>query len=782
MKHRGHLAARLIALTATAVAAAAPAALAQQLQAQPFATGLTQPVAFLGDPTALNRHFVVEQTGTIRILVDGIPQATPFLDLTARISSGAERGLLGMALDPNFATNRRFYVFFTRLDDVSTPCDTSNPANRMGCENGGLVVARFRRSPTDPLVVEGSSRFDFRWGSPTGPTYIDHSEFSNHNGGTLMFGPDGYLYIGTGDGGGGYDPRNRGQDPNPLLGKILRVDVNVPDSNLQGYQVPANNPFVDNDPIVARHEIWAFGMRNPWKYSFDDPTRGGTGAMISADVGQDRWEEINYEPAGMGGRNYGWGIWEGNHGNPNPPTMTPAFTPLVFPVYEYSHNAGDTFLQGNSITGGFVYRGSDLSATWRGRYFFADFAVRRIWSAQVAAGTGAISNIMEHSADFGLMNVSSFGVDQRGELYIVRYGGTNAGIIYRLCEFTVSGGLISFSRDGGVGTVSVTTQPGCAWSATENETWMSVLANAQATGSGTVMFRIDPSAVMRGADLMIAGQTVRISQTNLPPVHGDIDGNARADLLWQHTDGRLAAWLMGGTGANLIEGRSIGPGFLADTQWRIAASGDFDRDGNRDLIFQHQSDGRLAMWRMSGTVLLAGMALSPAQVSDTQWKIRAAADIDRDGWMDLIWQHEGNGSIAVWLMTGTQLRDGHLFSPGFVADLNWRIVGAGDMDFDGHADLLWQHQTNGMLAIWFMNGSTLRSGRPMDPAQVTDTNWKIRAVTDADGNGTFDLVWQNQVTGLLSLWYMGGATRAGGGVRLNPDTVSDTNWQIVGAK
>jgi hypothetical protein len=253
-----------------------------------------------------------------------------------------------------------------------------------------------------------------------------------------------------------------------------------------------------------------------------------------------------------------------------------------------------------------------------------------------------------------------------------------------------------------------------------------------------------------------------------------------APVLWQHADGRVSVWYLSNT--TLIEGRPLGPGAIADTAWRIAATGDFDRDGKSDVIFQHQIDGRLAIWRMSGTSLLSGEPLSPAQVPDLNWKIRAAADMDRDGWLDLIWQHQGSGAVSVWLMTGTRLRDGRLMTPGAVSDTNWRIVGAGDLNGDGNTDLLWQHQTNGLVSAWFMNGTVLISGVLLSPGQVGDTNWKIRAVTHINNDGLVDLVWQNQANGVLSIWLMNGIVRIGDGLRLTPAGVTDTNWQIVGPR
>jgi len=254
---------------------------------------------------------------------------------------------------------------------------------------------------------------------PDGRRFIDQP-FANHNGGHLAFGPDGYLYIGMGDGGSGGDPMNNAQNPNSLLGKILRLDINVPDSDTRGYRVPPDNPFVDRQPIAALTEIWAFGVRNPWRFNFDDPARGGTGALVIADVGQDAREEVDWEPAGAGGRNYGWPQREGRIAYDTRRAV--AFQPLTGPIHDYPR--GD----GQSITGGFVYRGGALHPMFNGRYFFADYVFGRIYTIGVALDDHQeatavdlleITDMLGGTTELGL--ISSFGVDQNGELYLVSY-------------------------------------------------------------------------------------------------------------------------------------------------------------------------------------------------------------------------------------------------------------------------------------------------------------------------------------------------------------------------
>jgi glucose/arabinose dehydrogenase len=370
-----------------------------QLRSQTYASGFQAPVAFVQDPTDRSVQFVVQQGGRIRAVRDGSILPTDFLNLTSSVSPTGERGLLGLAFSPDYSTSGRFFVNFT------------NTA-------GHTVVARFRRS-ANPVVADPTSRFDLQLG---GTQDFIVQPFPNHNGGHLAFGPDGYLYIGLGDGGSGNDPDHRAQNPNELLGKMLRLDVNVADTDPTGYRNPPDNPFIGG--FAARDEIWAFGLRNPWRYSFDDPARGGTGALIIADVGQRSWEEINYEPRGRGGRNYGWRNREGAHDNVI--TRPLFYSPATDPIFEYGRNNGD-----GSVTGGFVYRGSRLGAAYRGRYFFGDFVSGRVWSIALAIdgnGEAQASDRRDHTTELGgravLGSISSFGIDADGELYIVNYSGS----------------------------------------------------------------------------------------------------------------------------------------------------------------------------------------------------------------------------------------------------------------------------------------------------------------------------------------------------------------------
>ena len=344
------------------------------LAVEPFLDGLEAPlyVGHAGDGSG--RLFVVEQGGRIRVIRDGKLAAEPFLDIGGRISTGGERGLLGLAFSPAFADDGRFFVNYT------------DPA-------GDTVVAEYRVSAADPDRADpGSERVVLRIDQP----------YSNHNGGGLAFGPDGQLWIGTGDGGSGGDPENRAQDPGTLLGKMLRIDPDPQDG--APYTVAADNPFVGRDGV--RPEIWAIGLRNPWRYSFDR----ATGDLWIGDVGQAAWEEIDVLRAGTpGGSNLGWKVMEGSHCfEPAEGCRTEG---LALPVAEYGRD------QGCSVTGGYVYRGAAIPGL-AGTYLFGDFCSGTIWGLEAAADAPAPRILAESS-----LAIASFGEDEAGELYIADLGG-----------------------------------------------------------------------------------------------------------------------------------------------------------------------------------------------------------------------------------------------------------------------------------------------------------------------------------------------------------------------
>jgi hypothetical protein len=338
------------------------------LKLDPFiSTGLTAPV-FLTQPLADGRIFVVEQPGRIRVIRNGVLQATPFLDITSRVLYSGERGLLSVAFDPQYATNHFFYVYFTTQT------------------NGDIRIERFTTTTNPEVADPASSKLILT---------TAHSSQPNHNGGLLTFGPDGMLYAGLGDGGGGGDPFGNGQNFNALLGSLLRLDVDHGDP----YAVPPDNPFVGQ--ANHRGEIWAKGLRNPWRYAFDPPS----GNLYIADVGQNLHEEVDVVPASKAGVNYGWNIMEG-FSCYNATTCNQ--TGLQPPVIDYDHNGPC------SITGGYVYRGTAIDGL-QGHYLYSDYCAGFLKSFRFDNGTAADQH------DWGLTasQVTSFGRDFAGELYLI---------------------------------------------------------------------------------------------------------------------------------------------------------------------------------------------------------------------------------------------------------------------------------------------------------------------------------------------------------------------------
>ena len=343
-----------------------------------------------------DRLFVVEQTGLIKILqTNGTVNPTPFLDVSGLISTGSERGLLGLAFHPDYSNNGYFYINYTNT-------------------SGNTQVSRFSVDSGDPDIANLGSEL---------PIISYTQPRPNHNGGCLAFGPDGYLYISSGDGGPGGDPDNRAQDTNVLLGKLLRIDIDNPAGG-NNYGIPPDNPFVGNPN--AKEEIWAYGLRNPWRFSFDFTDND----LWIGDVGQGDVEEINKVSATEAGLNYGWRCYEGSE--PFNLTGCPPSNELTFPIAEYDSNGGNC-----SVTGGYVYRGTTYPLL-EGLYFYSDYC------SGLIATIDESGNVIDHGTFGGGM--ASFGEDVNKELYIINI---SQGAVYRIfdselstpnnnCEYTVS--------------------------------------------------------------------------------------------------------------------------------------------------------------------------------------------------------------------------------------------------------------------------------------------------------------------------------------------------------
>ena len=346
-----------------------------------FASGFTAPVEIsnAGD----SRLFVVQQNGLIKILLpNGTANTTNFVNLSSKVTFSGERGLLGLAFHPQYSSNGYFFVYYNQVT------------------TGNIIVARYTVNSTNPDIADiGTEKILLNITKP----------FDNHNGGSMHFAPDGKLWISTGDGGSANDPNNNSQNKNSLLGKMLRIDVN----STGNYEIPADNPFVG---VAGADEIWSYGLRNAWKFSFDLAT---SNAMI-ADVGQGQFEEINRMPISQAGINYGWRCYEGNANNIL--TGCAPMNTMTFPLVAYDHSGGKC-----SITGGYVYRGSAYPA-FSGKYFFADYCSRQI-------GMLNSNNSITWTTAFAGSNFASFGEDFNKEMYV---SAVNIGKIFKISTTTLA--------------------------------------------------------------------------------------------------------------------------------------------------------------------------------------------------------------------------------------------------------------------------------------------------------------------------------------------------------
>ena len=438
------------------------------IQLETVVSGLDSPLYVTNAGDATTRLFILEQAGRIKVLQPGATVPTVFLDITSKVLSGGERGLLGLAFHADYNSNRRFFVNYTRQTD------------------GATVVAEYHASVANPNIANATETV----------ILVIPQPFANHNGGMIEFGPDGYLYIGVGDGGSANDPGNRAQNINELLGKILRIDIDHPNGSIP-YSSPASNPFFGATP--GRDEIYAIGFRNPWRFSFDL----GTGQLVVGDVGQGAREEIDIVT--LGG-NYGWRVFEGSQcTNLDPSLCDPSnFAP---PIAEYSHAGGRC-----SITGGYVYRGT-ASTLPVGTYLFADFCTAEIFTLQGNTPTLLLDTNL---------SVASFGQGEDGEMYVVNLGGS----VHRIvnvdppppCTFSRSPASQSFAANGGTGSVNVTAPDGCDWTAVSNAGWITITSGQSGSGNGTVAYAVtaNTSTSSGTGTMTVAGQAFTVTQAGTP--------------------------------------------------------------------------------------------------------------------------------------------------------------------------------------------------------------------------------------------------------------------------
>jgi len=612
-------------------------------------TGLDRPILIRNAHDGSHRLFIVEQTGRIKVVQPGTSVPTVFIDLSSKIVvpviTGDERGLLGMTFSPNFATNGKFYVNYTRVGDGTTVVAEYRTTSRDGSSNSGDIA---------------SERILF-----TVP-----QTFTNHNGGMVEFGPDGYLYIGMGDGGSANDPGNRAQNPAQLLGKMLRIDPNVPAGSQQQYLIPPTNPFTGNGTSrcdtgsttngTTCQEIWLIGLRNPWRWSFDR----ANGQMWIADVGQDAIEEI--DTVTTGGGNYGWRVYEGNQCTGLDPSLCIPSN-FVPPVFTYSHIAGRC-----AITGGYVYRGS-LGSLPTGAYTFADYCSGELWILQNG------QQVLLQSTH---KNIVSFGEDEDGELYICYAQGQ----IDKITRAHSSGDL-----DGDFRTDIAVYRPSQGvWYAlnSSNDSLRiqqfglpeDVPAPEDYDGDNVTDIGVFRPSTGTWYYFRSSDGTVGIVQFGLSgdiPAAGDYDGDAKADLtVYRPSTGTWFTQRSSDGGFSVVQF-----GLSQD----IPTPGDFDGDGKYDIAVWRPSDG---IWYRLNSSNGAFAAIQFGLNGD----IPSPGDFDGDGKNDLIVFRPSTG---IWYIR--QSADG-----GFAA-FQWGLSGdipaVGDYDGDGKDDIAVYRPSTG---VWYI--------------------------------------------------------------------------------
>lgn len=589
-------------------------------------------------PTGDSRLFVVERGGRIKVVVGGSVRSTPYLDVSHLLPSspGGEQGLLGLAFHPDFASNGKLYISYTN-------------------SSGDLVVAEKVADPTANSVSSSGLKQVIRIDQPA----------SNHNGGNLLFGTDRYLYISSGDGGGGGDPNGNGQNKNTLLGAILRLNIDsdgFPSDSSRNYSNPPDNPFVGT---AGADEIWVYGLRNPWRFWIDPPT----GRMYIADVGQNAREEITILEPGSGGANLGWNRLEGTRCYPSGGSCSTAGT--VLPQVEYAHGSGAA-----SVTGGPVYRGSQIPSLY-GTYFYADFSAGWVRSFQYP---GSVSNHFDWRDEFDTNLVSSFGVDGRGEMYIVSLSGT----VWKVVGPSDGDEMFFYRSDG--------------------------------------LFRfydIRPDGTLPSP--LLAGDGYTSGWSSITGI--DLEGDGQDEMFFYRDDGLFRFYDVHSNGT-LPAPMLAGSGYTAG--WDSITAVDLNGDGADEMFF-YRDDGLFRFYdvRSDGTL---GSPLLAGDGYTTGWDSITAVDLDGDG-ADEMFFYRDDGLFRFYDVRP----DGTLPKPMLEGDgytTGWDSISAVDLDGD-RQDEMFFYRDDGLYRYYHVNANGTLPG-PLLGGDDYATGWDSITALDLD--------------------------------------------------